>query len=73
MTACGPAPLYSVSLRDAPMNLTTIGTGILAFMILDGIWLGFVMKKFYVTRLAPAGPIAARGPSGDANQFAVLP
>ena len=22
------------------MNLTTIGTGILAFMILDGVWLG---------------------------------
>ena len=43
------------------MNLTTIGTGILAFMILDGIWLGFVMKKFYVTQLAPIGRIVDGG------------
>ncbi len=43
------------------MNLTTIGTGILGFMILDGIWLGFVMKKFYVTQLAPLGRIVDGG------------
>ncbi len=43
------------------MNLTSIGTGILAFMILDGIWLGFVMKKFYVTNLAPLGRIVDGG------------
>jgi uncharacterized membrane protein len=43
------------------MNLTTIGTGILAFMILDGIWLGFVMKKFYVNQLAPVGRIVDGG------------
>ena len=43
------------------MNLTTIGTGILAFMLLDGIWLGFVMKKFYVTQLAPLGRIVDGG------------
>lgn len=43
------------------MNLTSIGTGILAFMILDGIWLGFVMKKFYVTQLAPLGRIVDGG------------
>ncbi len=39
------------------MNLTAIGTGILAFMILDEIWLGLVMRTFYVTNLAPLGPI----------------
>jgi len=43
------------------MNLTTIGTGILAFMIRDGIWLGFVVKKFYVTNLAPLGRIVDGG------------
>ncbi len=43
------------------MNLTTIGTGILTFMILDGIWLGFVMKTFYVTNLAPLGRIVDGG------------
>lgn len=43
------------------MNLTTIGTGILGFIILDGIWLGFVMKRFYVTQLAPLGRIVDGG------------
>ena len=32
---------------------TTIGVSILAFIVLDGIWLGVIMKEFYVRQLLP--------------------
>jgi uncharacterized membrane protein len=38
-------------------SLTSIGVSILGFVVLDGIWLGVVMKDFYVTQLAPIGRI----------------
>ena len=35
--------------------------GALAFMLLDGVWLGVVMKNFYRTRLAPIVRLADGG------------
>jgi uncharacterized membrane protein len=34
-------------------SFTTIGVSILTFIILDGIWLGVIMKDFYVRQLLP--------------------
>jgi uncharacterized membrane protein len=39
-------------------SFSSIGASILAFLILDGIWLGLVMKDFYRTQLAPIGRFA---------------
>jgi uncharacterized membrane protein len=39
-------------------SFTTIGVSILAFMILDGIWLGLIMKDFYVRQLTPIARMA---------------
>jgi uncharacterized membrane protein len=38
-------------------SLTSIGASILAFLVLDGIWLGVVMKNFYVEHLLPIGRV----------------
>ncbi len=38
-------------------SVTSIGVSILGFLVLDGLWLGLVMKEFYVTHLAPIGRI----------------
>jgi uncharacterized membrane protein len=38
-------------------SFTTIGVSILAFIILDGIWLGLMMKDFYVRQLTPIARI----------------
>lgn len=38
-------------------SLTSVGVSILGFIVLDGIWLGVVMKDFYVKQLAPIGRI----------------
>ncbi len=38
-------------------SLTSIGVSILGFLVLDGLWLGLVMKDFYVTHLGPIGRI----------------
>src|SRR3954471_2922782 len=43
-------------LRYAPgmgQTLTLAALGAVAFMVLDGVWLGVVMKDFYRTQLAP--------------------
>ena len=39
-------------------SLSSIVTSALAFVILDGIWLGLVMKDFYRTQLSPIGRFA---------------
>ena len=39
-------------------SFLSIGVSILGFLVLDGIWLGLVMKNFYVKQLAPIGRIA---------------
>jgi uncharacterized membrane protein len=36
----------------------SIGVSILAFLVLDGVWLGLVMTDFYRTQLAPIGRFA---------------
>jgi len=36
---------------------TTIAASIVAFLILDGLWLGVVMKDFYLRQLMPIGRI----------------
>jgi uncharacterized membrane protein len=38
-------------------TLTGFGASLLAFIVLDGIWLGVVMKNFYVTQLQAIGRI----------------
>lgn len=38
-----------------------IAAGALAFMVLDGVWLGVLMKPFYLAQLAPIGRIANGG------------
>ncbi len=43
---------------------TTFGTfaaSLLGFILLDGLWLGVVMKEFYKRQLAPIGRMAADG------------
>jgi len=42
-------------------SLTSIGASILAFLVLDGLWLGLVMKDFYVHHLRPIGRIVDDG------------
>lgn len=39
-------------------SFLSIGVSILGFLVLDGIWLGLVMKNFYVKQLAPIGRIS---------------
>jgi uncharacterized membrane protein len=38
-------------------TLTRCALGALAFVVLDGLWLGLVMKEFYRSQLAPIGRI----------------
>ncbi len=38
-------------------SLASLGTSILAFLILDGLWLGLVMKNFYVRQFSQIGRI----------------
>ena len=38
-------------------SLSSIGASILGFILLDGLWLGVVMKDFYVKQLGPIGRI----------------
>ena len=38
-------------------SIASVLVGIIGFVILDGIWLGLVMKDFYRTQLAPIGRI----------------
>lgn len=38
-------------------SLTSIGVSILGFVVLDGLWLGVLMKDFYVKQLGPIGRI----------------
>lgn len=38
-------------------TLISIGVSILGFLVLDGLWLGVVMKDFYVRHLGPIGRI----------------
>jgi uncharacterized membrane protein len=43
------------------MTLGTFAASLLGFIVLDGIWLGLVMKEFYKAQLAPIGRMAADG------------
>lgn len=36
-------------------------TGVVSFMILDGLWLGLLMKRFYRDQLAAIGRLSAAG------------
>lgn len=42
-------------------TFTTVTVSILGFLLLDGLWLGLVMKNFYRTQLTPIGRMAADG------------
>lgn len=42
-------------------TLTSVGVSILGFIVLDGLWLGVVMKDFYLRHLAPIGRITDGG------------
>ena len=42
-------------------TLVRIAAGAVAFMVLDGIWLGFVMKSYYRQQLAPIVRLADGG------------
>ena len=42
-------------------TLTLAAVGAVAFMVLDGIWLGMVMKSFYRDQLAPIVRLADGG------------
>lgn len=42
-------------------TLTTFGASLLGFLVLDGLWLGLVMKDFYRTQLASIGRFADGG------------
>jgi uncharacterized membrane protein len=42
-------------------TLKSAAVGALAFMVLDGIWLGLVMKDFYRAQLAPIARFADGG------------
>lgn len=39
-------------------SFTQVGAGLLAFVVLDGLWLGVVMTDFYTSRLLPIARVA---------------
>jgi len=41
--------------------MTRVAIGALAFMVLDGLWLGVLMKNFYRSQLAPIVRLGAGG------------
>jgi uncharacterized membrane protein len=43
------------------LTIKLAAVGALAFMVLDGIWLGLLMKNFYRTQLAPIARLADGG------------
>ena len=43
------------------VGITTMAASIAAFVVLDGLWLGLVMKDFYRTQLMPIGRMADGG------------
>ena len=43
------------------MKLAAAGGGAVAFMVLDGLWLGLLMKNFYREKLAPIVRLADGG------------
>jgi uncharacterized membrane protein len=42
-------------------SLTSLAASILGFVVLDGLWLGLVMKDFYRTQLMPIGRMSDGG------------
>ncbi|MGE3958836.1 MAG: DUF2177 family protein [Vicinamibacterales bacterium] len=40
---------------------SSVGVSILAFLVLDGLWLGVLMKDFYVRQFGPIGRIVDGG------------
>lgn len=41
--------------------ITSFLTALAAFVVLDGLWLGLIMKSFYRTQLAPIARMSAGG------------
>ena len=63
-----PAPRYADGARDARESGISMGhtiklaaVGAVAFMVLDGVWLGLLMKNFYRGQLAPIVRLADGG------------
>jgi uncharacterized membrane protein len=46
---------------DIALTLKQVAVGAIAFMVLDGIWLGLLMKDFYREQLAPIVRLADGG------------
>lgn len=42
-------------------TLVRLFTGVVSFMVLDGLWLGVVMKRFYRDQLGAIGRLSAEG------------